>query len=92
MDRRTTAVYLAGAVVVWVGTLVALAVVLSGSGSFGDVLVVLVGPMVWFVLLVPAGLSRALRSGSSSRPTGPRAGTGEGPGQRTDQGLHRWGE
>ena len=68
MDRRTTAIYLAGAVIVWAGTLVALAVVLSGSGWFGNVLVVLMGPMVWFVLLVPAGLSRAARSRSSSRP------------------------
>lgn len=62
MDRRITAVYLAGAVIVWVGTLIALAVVLSGSGRFGDVLTILVGPVVWFVLLVPAGLSKAARS------------------------------
>jgi hypothetical protein len=75
MDRRTTAVYLAGAVIVWIGTLVALAVVLSGSGRFGEVLTVLLGAIAWFLLLVPAGLSRAATSRSAGRiPGAPRPG------------------
>lgn len=64
MDRRTVVIYLTGAVIVWLGTLLALAVVLSGSDRFGEVLTILVGPIVFFLLLVPTGLSRAARSRS----------------------------
>lgn len=61
MDRRSTVVYLVGAVTVWGGTFLALGILLSGSGRFGEVLAILVGPAVWFVLLVPAGLSWTTR-------------------------------
>ncbi|MGY2002672.1 hypothetical protein [Blastococcus sp. SYSU DS1024] len=79
MDRRTTAIYLAGAVIVWVGTLIALAVVLSGSDRFGEVVTILLGPIVWFLLLVPAGLSRAVRLRSRPGRREPKEATDPGP-------------
>jgi hypothetical protein len=52
--------YLIGAVIVWVGLLFALAFTLSGTPYFTQVLPLLGGGIVWFVVIIPGAL-RAVR-------------------------------
>ena len=48
--------YLIGAVIVWVGLLFALAFTLSGTPYFVQVLPLLGGGIVWFVVIIPGAL------------------------------------
>jgi hypothetical protein len=48
--------YLVGSVIVWVGILAGTAFVLQGSPYFAQLLPILGGGVVWFVVLVPGGL------------------------------------
>ncbi|HLJ68924.1 MAG TPA: hypothetical protein VKX16_16345 [Chloroflexota bacterium] len=52
--ERLRARYLLGSAIVWTGTLLALAVVLSGTPYFMQILPILIGGIVWFVVIVPA--------------------------------------
>ncbi len=61
--------YTIGAAIVWAGLFVAIAVVLSGSAYFGQLLPILTGAMVWFVIIVPAAASR---NGRHKHPGGSR--------------------
>ncbi len=54
-----------GAAIVWAGLFIASAVVLRGTPYFGQLLPILTGGMVWFVIIVPSA-ARANRSGGSS--------------------------
>ncbi len=47
-----------GAVIVWAGILLSSAVLLAGSGVFAELLPILAGGAVWFVLIVPSALRR----------------------------------
>ena len=50
--------YLLGAGIVWTGIFLATAVVLQGTPFFGQMLPILSGGAVWFVVLVPGAWSR----------------------------------
>jgi hypothetical protein len=56
LDNRALRNYVIGAVIVWVGIIVATAVMLGGSGEFGNMLIILAAGAIWFVLLVPGWL------------------------------------
>lgn len=59
MDHeRLLRTYLIGAVIVWVGILFASAIILKGTDQFAQMLPILGGGAVWFVLLVPQLLRR----------------------------------
>lgn len=48
--------YLIGAGIVWAGLFLALAIVLGDSPYFGQILPLLSGAAVWFVVIIPAVL------------------------------------
>ncbi len=48
--RRT---YLVGAVIVWVGIILAASVILAGTPYLTQILIILGGGAFWFVVLVP---------------------------------------
>lgn len=50
--------YLIGATIVWAGTLLAVAIILAGSSALAQVLPILMGGAVWFILIIPAAWSR----------------------------------
>ncbi len=50
--------YLIGAAIIWVCIFFATAVILSGTPYFAQVLPVLSGGAVWFVVIIPAILQR----------------------------------
>ena len=56
--------YLVSTVIVWTAVLIASALVLMDSSYFGQILAILGGGAVWFVVLVPGGI---LRHGSDDR-------------------------
>ena len=56
--QRTRRIYLIGAVIVWVGIIIATAVVLSGTNYAMPMLAILGGGAFWFVVIVPGGLLR----------------------------------
>lgn len=56
--QRQCRLYLVGAVIVWVGLLIATAVVLAGTPHFAQLLPILGGGVVWFVVIVPGALFR----------------------------------
>jgi hypothetical protein len=56
--QRQRRVYLVGATIVWVGIVVATAVVLAGTPHFAQLLPILGGGVVWFVVIVPGALFR----------------------------------
>jgi hypothetical protein len=45
--------YLVGSLIVWVGILIGIAVILSGTPYFAQLLPVLLAGPLWFVILVP---------------------------------------
>jgi hypothetical protein len=49
-------VYLVGAVIVWVGLLVAVAALLAGTPYLVGVLPILGAGAFWFIVVVPAGI------------------------------------
>lgn len=51
--ERAVRTYLIGAVIVWVGLIVATAILLRGSDQFPIMLTILGGGAVWFVVIVP---------------------------------------
>ena len=64
--------YLIGAAIVWAGTFIAAAVILKDTPYFGQLLPILVGGMVWFVVIVPGALFplrglRSIRTGQGRR-------------------------
>lgn len=60
-DTRALRIYLTGAVIVWIGIIVAAAVMLSGE-TFSTMLPILSGGAVWFVLIVPGWLRTLIRN------------------------------
>ena len=68
--RRFLEMYTIGAAIVWAGLFMAVAVVLRGSGFFAQLLPILTGAMVWFVIIIPAAATRAGRPerGAGGRP------------------------
>jgi hypothetical protein len=50
--------YLLGAAIVWTGIFIATAVLLSGTPYFGQLLPILGGGAVWFIVLVPSAARR----------------------------------
>ena len=48
--------YLVGAAIVWVAILAASSLVLAGSPYFGQMLPILAGGAVWFVVIIPGVL------------------------------------
>ena len=50
--------YLIGAAIVWTGIFLATAIVLAGSPAYGQILPILSGGAVWFVVIIPAAWSR----------------------------------
>jgi hypothetical protein len=48
--------YLIGAVIVWVGIILASAVILAGTPYLTQILIILGGGAFWFVVLVPGAL------------------------------------
>jgi hypothetical protein len=49
-------VYLVGAVIVWVGLIIAVAALLAGTPYLAQVLPILGGGAFWFIVIVPAGI------------------------------------
>jgi uncharacterized membrane protein YkgB len=45
--------YLIGSLIVWVGILIGIAVILSGTPYFAQILPILMAGPLWFVILVP---------------------------------------
>lgn len=45
--------YLIGSLIVWVGILIGIAVILSGTPYFAQILPILLAGPLWFVILVP---------------------------------------
>jgi hypothetical protein len=64
MDLRT---YTIGAAIVWAALLLAAALVLQGTPHFGQLLPVLAGGAVWFVVLVPGSWKMAGKTPVRSR-------------------------
>lgn len=52
--------YVIGASIVWAGLFIATAVVLQGTPHFGQLLPILAGGMVWFVIIVPGAFFKSL--------------------------------
>lgn len=50
--------YLIGAAIVWTAIFLGTAVVLAGSPAYGQILPILSGGAVWFVVIIPAAWSR----------------------------------
>lgn len=50
--------YLAGSIIIWAGIIVATAVILDGTDRFAQVLPILGGGALWFLVLIPAQLWR----------------------------------
>jgi hypothetical protein len=69
---RENALYLLGAAIVWAGIFIAVAVVLQGTLYFGQLLPILAGGMVYFVVLVPMLFVAASRTTSRTTASQPR--------------------
>jgi Na+/proline symporter len=69
---RLLAAYALGAAIVWAGLFLAIAFVLHGSPFFAQLLPILIGGMVWFVILVPAIANDIGRSPSGGAAHGRR--------------------
>jgi hypothetical protein len=54
-SKKPQGMYLIGAAIVWAAIFIALAIVLSGTVYFAQVLPILSGGAVYFILLVPGG-------------------------------------
>jgi hypothetical protein len=48
--------YLIGAVIVWIAIIAASTVILGGTPYFGQMLPILAGGVVWFVIIIPGVL------------------------------------
>jgi hypothetical protein len=57
---RFKQLYLLGAAIVWVGLFLALALSLAGTPYYGQILPLLSGGAVWFVVIIP-GVLRTVR-------------------------------
>lgn len=55
-DTRALRNYIIGTVIVWVGIIAAMALMLEGTGEFGNMLIILTGGVVWFLIIVPGWL------------------------------------
>jgi hypothetical protein len=58
---RFLEMYTVSAAIVWAGLFIAVAVVLKGSGFFAQLLPILTGAMVWFVIIIPSAATRSRR-------------------------------
>lgn len=56
--RRVQRKYLIGAVIVWIALVAATSVILAGTPYFSQMLTIVAGGAVYFVVLVPAWLFR----------------------------------
>jgi hypothetical protein len=54
--ERPQATYLFGAVVVWVGIIIATTVILGGTSHFGEMLPILFGGAFYFIVIAPLGI------------------------------------
>lgn len=70
--HRENALYLLGAAIVWAGIFIAVAVVVHGTLYFGQLLPILAGGMVYFVVLVPMLFVAASRTTSRTTASQPR--------------------
>ncbi|HEX2348717.1 MAG TPA: hypothetical protein VHI51_09810 [Ktedonobacterales bacterium] len=70
--HRENALYLLGAAIVWAGIFIAVAVVLQGTPYFGQLLPILGGGAVYFVVLVPMLFVAASRTPSRTTASQPR--------------------
>jgi hypothetical protein len=52
-SRRT---YMISTLIVWLAILIASAAILQGSPYFSQILIILAGGIVWFVIILPAAL------------------------------------
>ena len=59
MKLRT---YLTGATIIWAGTILATAVVLQGTPYLAQMLPILLGGAVWFIVIVPGATRRGTPS------------------------------
>lgn len=65
--ERPQVTYLFGAVVVWVGIIIATAVILGGTSHFGEMLPILFGGAFYFIAIAPLGIRQ-----TSALPRHPR--------------------
>jgi len=56
MNKRAESIYLMAGAVVWASIMIGSAVVLKGTPYFAQLLPFLLFGVVWFVVLVPAGI------------------------------------
>jgi hypothetical protein len=64
-DKRALRIYITGAVIVWIGIIVATALMLSGE-AFSPMMIVLSGGAFWFIVLVPAWLRTLINANADS--------------------------
>lgn len=57
-DRKFWRSYMIGAAIVWTAIFLSTAFVLAGSPTYGQILPILSGGAVWFVVIIPAAWSR----------------------------------
>jgi hypothetical protein len=69
---RENTLYLLGAAIVWAGIFIAVAVVLQGTLYFSQLLPILGGGVVYFVVLVPMLFVAASRTTSRTTASQPR--------------------
>jgi hypothetical protein len=58
--------YTLGAAIVWAGIFLASALVLQGTPYFAQLLPILAGGAVWFVVLVPGAMARRAARGTAA--------------------------
>jgi hypothetical protein len=76
--------YLVGALLVWAGLFAATAVVLGGTPHFGELLPILFGGALYFVVIVPGSILRTM-----AQPGPPRAARAD-RGHRSKELLAGW--
>jgi hypothetical protein len=59
--------YLIGSAIIWAGIFIATAVILKGTDHFAQLLPILGGGMVWFIILVPLLFQRRCADASPTR-------------------------
>ena len=69
-DNGGYAPYLVGAAIVWAGTFLAVAVVLEGTPYLAQLLPILAGGMVYFVVLMPTMVIASHRARPRADPNG----------------------